>query len=112
MSSDEHFRPIVVLVAVVLRLPFLVALAWPMMGVWSGGRAWNGTADSVRPWHQARLPLLGLLLCADFYRAVFGVSSRETNRALEEPRVAAARDVASSGAFEERRERRRRERSR
>lgn len=115
MATDETLgRTLLLIIAVILLLPVLMmVLAWPMMGMWGGSHMWNGTTGvgwvaMVFAW----LVPLGIVLGVGYllYRAFVGSQSCESDRALEELRVAYARGELSDEKFEERRNRLRRER--
>jgi putative membrane protein len=115
MATDETLgRTLLLIIAVILLLPVLMMLlAWPMIGLWGGGHMWNGTTGvgwvtMMVLWLVPLAVVLGVGYL--LYRALVGSSSRESDRALEELRVAYARGELSDEEFEQRRERLRRER--
>ena len=115
MATDETFvRTLLLVLAVLFLLPvLLMLLAVPMMGLWGGGHmwAWNGTAGigwlAVLLWLFPLAVILGVGYL--LYRVLAGSSSRRSDRALEELRVAYARGELSDEEFETRRDRLRRE---
>lgn len=118
MATDETFvRTLLLVLAVLFLLPvLLMLLAVPMMGLWGGGHmwTWNGTAGigwlAVLLWLFPLAVILGVGYL--LYRVLVGPSSRRSDRALEELRVAYARGELSDEEFETRRERLRREEER
>lgn len=114
--DDDLVRTLLIVVAVLVAIPFLMmAVAWPMMGMWGGGQMGpGGMGNGMGPtgwWIVAWLPLLLLLVGGGYllYRVTGGTGGDQSDQALEELRVTYARGELSDEEFEQRRERLRRE---
>lgn len=110
-TDDTLVRTLLIVILAILLLPFLMmALAWPMMGVWGGGHMWNGemwdVTGGVWPWLLTWLIFLFVLVGVGYvlYRGISRSGSR-TDPALEELRLAYARGELSEEEFESRRDR-------
>ncbi len=116
MTTNTTFlRAVLLVIALVVLVPLvLMAVAWPTMGMWGGGHAWNdGTwtgHGGTGMWLLSWLPLL-LILAVGYlvYRAAVHSTRSEDDPALEELRLAYARGDLSDEQFEQRRERLQRE---
>ncbi len=112
MADDNTLLRIVLLVvALAVLVPLLMmAVAWPMMGMWGGGHMWNGGTwngpTGTGMWLIGWLPLLLLLVVGYLvYKAAARSARTEEDPALEELRLAYARGDLSDEEFEQRRER-------
>ena len=120
-SEDTLLRTLLILVAVVVFVPFLMmVIMMPLLWMWGGGHMWNGGMWNGGMWNGMGATgmwlvmwLVALVLVAGvgyvLYRAIRGTGSRETDRALEELRIAYARGDLSEEEFEQRRDRLRRD---
>ncbi|MFP8953731.1 SHOCT domain-containing protein [Natrialbaceae archaeon A-arb3/5] len=113
MADDTTLLRTVLFIAVlVILVPLvLMAVAWPMMGMWGGGHMWNdGAWTGPGMWLVSWVPLLMLLVVGYLvYRAAARSTRAEDDPALEELRLAYARGDISDEEFKQRRERLRRD---
>ncbi|WP_114579129.1 SHOCT domain-containing protein [Saliphagus sp. LR7] len=116
MAVDESLiRGLLIVIAAILLLPVLmIALAMPLMGVWSGGHMstggmWDRTG-AMWMWLFMLFPLLVVLgLGYLLYSAARQSGRQRTDHALAELRAAYVRGDLTDEEFEERRERLQRE---
>ncbi|WP_341538990.1 SHOCT domain-containing protein [Natrarchaeobius chitinivorans] len=93
----------------------MMAVAWPMMGLWGGGHMWtDGTGNgfgAVASWLAIWIPLVVVVFAGTYllYRITGSDERRDRDEALEELRLAYARGDLTDEEFTNRRERLQRE---
>ena len=109
-TTDDTLKIVLLVIAVIVLGPMLMmALAFPMMGMWGGMMGGFGPGSGFSPLWGVGMMLLWLLVLVGggylVYRWARGSGGAGTDQALEELRLAYARGDLTDEEFEERRSR-------
>ena len=107
-TSNDALRIVLIVLAVVVLGPMLLmALAFPMMGMWGGGMMGGFGGTAVSPLWGIAMSLIWLVVLVGggylVYRWATGDGSIGADPALEELRLAYARGDVTEEEYEERR---------
>ena len=105
MRIDNSLFQVIIIAGVLLLVPLLMMISFPMMGMM---RWWGGTGPGVglSPFWGIGLMLVFLLVAVGIgyflYKSVVGGVVNDSDTALEELRIAYARGDISQDEFQER----------